>query len=130
MIYFQLEKPRIERFFINLLKRKPKFLYEENNSNRAFRLQVYLEMNESYEKLGMLICDEFLEDRTIKKYVESIVIDLEIIGEVDYRIYMNYLYYTKNFIEEIIEEAVLQDEFETAHNFTRVLVLFLKKYQN
>jgi hypothetical protein len=130
MIYFQLEKPRIERFFISMLKRKPQFLYEERNNNRAFRLQVYLEMYESYERLGMLICDEFLEDKTIIKYVDMLFRDLEVISEFDYRIYMNYLHYTKHFIEQLIKGAEEHDEFETAHNFSRVLVLFLKKYKN
>jgi hypothetical protein len=87
-------------------------------------------MCESYERLGMLICDEFLEDKTIIKYVGMLIRDLEVISDLDYRIYMNYLHYTKYFIEQLIKIAEEQDEFETAHNFSRVLVLFLKKYQN
>ena len=130
MMKFILEKPRMERMFIKLLNKKPKFLFEERFTQKSFRAQIYFDMNECYEKLGLLICDEFLQDRTISKYVDTLVRDLESLEEIDYRIYMNYLHYTKYFLEQVIQISEENDEFETAHNFTRVLDLYLKKYKN
>lgn len=116
------------KYFEQLIKNKPNFILE-NELSKNEKLDIYIHIMDSLERLGLLISENFIEEKILQKYADGLYREIDVVSSFDYRVYLKTKKYTFAFLEKMIKASEEVESYETAHNFKRVLVLLEKKYQ-
>jgi hypothetical protein len=110
--------------FERLICVKPRFLFNKNWS--SFRYDVWAEMTDAIEKLGLFINDEFLDTNIISKYADMLIRHLNKL-KFDTKLYFHYVNYVNKFITKLIYYAESYENYESAYNFNELLKCYKKK---